>query len=142
MGVSLANIDLGSLVNGASSLVNSIGNQIRGKIPVDMMELAKLEIQMEQVKNTIPTLLSEVDKAQTLINAEDAKSASFWQSGWRPSVAWMCCLALFYNFIAAPIITIYYPALIKLDVGELITLLFGLLGLGTLRTVERIQKNK
>jgi hypothetical protein len=133
-------LDLGSIVNGASSLVNSIGNQIRGKIPVDQMEMAKLEIQMEQVKNTIPTLLAKVDEAQTLINVENAKSGSFWQSGWRPAVAWVCTLALIYNFIAAPLIMIYYPELPKLDVGELITLLFGLLGLGTLRTVEKLKK--
>ncbi len=133
-------IDLGGIVNSASGLVNSIGNQIRGKIPVDQMEMAKLEIQMEQVKNTIPTLLAKVDESQNLINLENAKSASFWQSGWRPTVAWLCVAALFWAFIASPIVMIFYPTLPKLDMGELITLLFGLLGLGTLRTVEKLRK--
>lgn len=133
-------LDLGSIVNGAANLVSSIGNQIRGKIPVDQMELAKLEIQMEQVKNTIPTLLAKVDEAQNLVNLENAKSASFWQSGWRPFVAWVCAAALVWSFIASPIVMIFYPTLPKLDMGELITLLFGLLGLGTLRTVEKLRK--
>jgi hypothetical protein len=133
-------VDLKGIVDGASGLVNSIGNQIRGKVPVDTMELARLEIQMEQVKNAIPTLMAKVDEAQNLVNLENAKSQSFWQSGWRPSVAWLCVVALFYNFIVAPLIMIYFPTLPKLDTGELITLLFGLLGLGTLRTVERLKK--
>lgn len=133
-------IDIKGIVDGASGLVNSIGNQIRGKIPVDQMELAKLEIQMEQVKNAIPTLLAKVDESQNIINLENARSASFWQSGWRPFVAWVCAAALVWSFIASPIVMIFYPTLPKLDMGELITLLFGLLGLGTLRTVEKLKK--
>ena len=136
----LINVDIGGIINGASGLVNSIGNQIRGKIPVDQMELAKLEIQMEQARNVLPAIIAKIDEAQTLINMEDAKSASFWQSGWRPFVAWVCAIALVWSFIASPIVMIFCPALPKLDMGELITLLFGLLGLGTLRTVEKMKK--
>jgi len=140
MGTGLVNLDIGTIVEGAASLVNSIGNQIRGKIPIDQMEMAKLEIQMQQVKNTIPTLLAKVDEAQNIVNVENAKSGSFWQSGWRPASAWICTGALVYNFILAPVITIFYPELPKLDVSELVTLLFGLLGLGTLRTVDKMKK--
>jgi hypothetical protein len=32
------------------------------------------------------------------------------------------------------------PAIVALDTGELTTLLFGMLGIGTLRTVEKIKK--
>ena len=143
----LVNLDIGSIVNGASSLVNSIGNQIRGKIPVDEMELAKLQIQMEQVKNAIPTLLAEVDKAQTVILAEDAKSNSFFRSGWRTMAGWVCVAGMANNYLIMPIIALVLsffmdkvPTLLALDSGELMTLLFGMLGMGALRTAEKLKK--
>ncbi len=147
MGTGIFNVDIGSIVEGASSLVNSIGNQIRGKVPVDLMEMAKLEVQMQEVKNAIPTLLGKVDEAQTLINAEDAKSNRFFQSGWRPFCGWICVSAMGYHYIILPFLVFFLglfmdaiPAFPKLDMGELLTLLFGLLGLGTLRTYEKTKK--
>jgi len=142
----IVNIDIGSIIEGAGSLVNSIGNQIRGKVPVDLMKLAELETKMAEIQNVVPTLLSEVDKAQTLINAEDAKSKSFWQSGWRPAAAWICVGGLFYTYIGMPLLYFLLslfmeavPDAPKLDMAELLTLLFGMLGLGTLRTVDKIK---
>jgi len=147
MGLGLVNVDLGEVVNGAASLINAIGNQIRGKVPVDVMKLAELEVKMAEIQNVVPTLLSEVDKAQSVVNAEDAKSKSFWQSGWRPAAAWVCVTALFYEYLALPFIAFgiglfrdVLPPMPKLDMGELLTLLFGLLGLGTLRTVDKFKK--
>jgi hypothetical protein len=55
-------------------------------------------------------------------------------------VAWVCAAALVWSFIVSPVVMIFYPTLPKLDMGEMITLLFGLLGLGTLRTVEKMKK--
>ena len=147
MGTGLINLDIVSIVNGAAGLVNSIGNQIRGKIPVDQMELAKLEIQMEQVKNTIPTLLAEVDKAQTLILVEDQKSNSFFRSGWRTCAGWVCVAGMANNYLIMPIVAWVLsffmdkvPTLLALDSGELMTLLFGMLGMGALRTAEKLKK--
>lgn len=142
----IVEIDIGDIIEGASSLVNSIGNQIRGKVPVDLMKLAELEVKMKELQNVVPTLLSDVDKAQTIINAEDAKSKSFWQSGWRPAAAWICVGALFYTYIGMPLFyfllslfKVAVPDAPKLDMAELLTLLFGMLGLGTLRTVDKIK---
>jgi len=147
MGSGIVNIDIGDILEGAGSLVDSIGNQIRGKVPVDLMKLAELEVKMKELQNVVPTLLSDVDKAQTIINAEDAKSKSFWQSGWRPASAWTCVTALIYNYLFFPTCTYFFtiftgnaPAIPELDIAELVTLLFGLLGLSTLRTLDK--KNK
>ena len=147
MGAGVFNIDIGSVIDGASKLVDSIGNQVRGKVPVDEMKLVELKTALESVKNVIPTLLSKVDEAQTLINAEDAKSKSFFQSGWRPFCGWICVSAMAYHYIALPFLVFFIglfistlPEMPKLDMGELLTLLFGLLGLGTLRTYEKTKK--
>lgn len=138
--MSVLDINIGGIIDSAASLVNTVGNQIRGKVPVDSVELAKLEIEIGKLTNAKVDILAKIDEAQNLINLENAKSTSFWQSGWRPTVAWLCVAALFWAFIVSPVIMIFYPTLPKLDMGELITMLFGLLGLGTLRTVEKLRK--
>jgi len=145
--MSIVNVDIGTILSGAGDLVNSIGNQIRGKVPVDLVKLAELEVKMKELQNVIPTLLSEVDKAQAGVNSEEAKSTSIFESGWRPTVGWICTFALAYHYILMPFIIFVIglfmtdlPKAPELDIGELLTLLFGLLGLGTLRTVEKFKK--
>lgn len=145
--MSIVNVDIGTILSGAGDLVNSIGNQIRGKVPVDLVKLAELEVKMKELQNVIPTLLSEVDKAQAGVNTEEAKSTSIFKSGWRPTVGWICTFALAYHYILMPFIIFIIglfmtdlPKAPELDIGELLTLLFGLLGLGTLRTVEKFKK--
>jgi hypothetical protein len=47
----IVDINLGELVGGVGNLVNDIGNQIRGNIPVDLTKLAELEAKMAELKN-------------------------------------------------------------------------------------------
>lgn len=83
---------------------------------------------------------------QIEINKIDAASASFFKGGWRPAVGWTCTFGLFYEFILRPLLPwfltiagVQVPPLPPSDMGTLITMLGGLLGLGALRTVERVQ---
>ena len=85
-----------------------------------------------------------IAKGQTDTNAEEAKSSSLFISGWRPWIGWVCGLGLFSQFIVGPFATwtaallghsLQFPAL---DMGTLMTLLVGMLGLGGMRTVEKI----
>ena len=87
--------------------------------------------------------------AQTEILKIDAASDSFFQKGWRPMAAWTCVIV---GFIY-PLVRIVVPWVLKvsgvegvpelpaLDTGEMIAMLTGMLGLGTMRSVER-QKGK
>lgn len=81
---------------------------------------------------------------QMEINKAEAQSGSFFVAGWRPAVGWVCVLGLAYTFIAWPILHWYsnkhgidIPP--QLELGPLITLLGGLLGLGGFRTYEKIK---
>ena len=82
--------------------------------------------------------------AQTDINKAEATSGSMFVAGWRPSVGWVCSAALFFQFIVAPTIqwgmaiadrTVTLPAL---DTGTLIALLMSMLGVGGMRTLEKL----
>lgn len=83
---------------------------------------------------------------QTQINKVEAAHRSVFVAGWRPSIGWVCSAALGYQFIISPLLNyglaVFSPETPippKLDMGDLMTLLTGMLGLGGLRTVEKLQ---
>ena len=86
----------------------------------------------------------EAAMAQVEVNKAEAQHKSIFVAGWRPFVGWVCGLALCYHFILAPLIifgTAYAgidtPELPEFDMGSLMTVLMGMLGLGGLRTFEK-----
>ena len=97
-------------------------------------ELLKLHQQGE-----LALLAQEVAlaKAQTDVNQEEAKSTNWFVSGWRPYIGWICGTGLAYQFLVYPILIAFQPKIVSLDMGTLITLLAGMLGLGTLRSFEK-----
>jgi len=87
-----------------------------------------------------------VVQAQLAVNAEEAKSESIFVSGWRPFVGWVCGASLAWNFVALPLLNfalvaagVHLPPLPALAVDTLMPVLLGMLGLGGLRTFEKIQ---
>lgn len=75
---------------------------------------------------------------QTDINKIEASNPSLLVSGWRPMVGWVCVAGLGYQFLVYPIAHGYMTNIAQLDMGTLLTLLMGMLGLGGLRTLEKI----
>jgi hypothetical protein len=76
-------------------------------------------------------------------NKMEAASPKMFVAGWRPFIGWICGSGLGIQFIVNPIFT-WIAALAKhpvqfpsLDLGTLMTLLFGMLGLGAMRTYEK-----
>ena len=106
---------------------------------------AKLEMLRLQQEGAFKELEMEYKTAadQIAVNAKEAENTSVFVSGWRPAVGWCCCFALGYNFIFMPLFTYIAvwvgnaPAMPTLESGELMTLLFGLLGLGGLRSYDK-----
>lgn len=83
---------------------------------------------------------------QLEVNKAEAQSGDLFRGGWRPAVGWACCAGLVYTFILAPVMPwiaalfgANVPPLPALDMEPLLVLLFGMLGLGGLRTAERIR---
>lgn len=86
----------------------------------------------------------QIALAQAATNTAEASAGAF-RGGWRPFIGWVCGGALALQFVAAPLIEWgaaiaghAMPPIPKLD-GVLFELLFGMLGLGALRTVEKIK---
>lgn len=110
---------------------------------------AKAQMQLDTLKLAQAGEFKEIDSqlqaqlAQVEVNKIEAASPSLLNSGWRPAAGWVCVLGLAVTFLIAPLATwaaalvghpIVFPAL---DMGTLMTLLGGLLGLGSMRMVEK-----
>jgi len=88
----------------------------------------------------------DIKLAQIEVNKEAAKSSSTFVSGGRPFIIWICGFALAMNFLIAPIGTFAaqlagYPTIVfpQADLTLMLPILMGLLGLGGLRTFEKVK---
>lgn len=84
-------------------------------------------------------------QAQTDTNKAEAANASVFVAGWRPFIGWVCGAAFAWTFVVGPMvsyaaklagITVQLPVL---DLSELTPVLLGMLGLGAMRTVEKVK---
>jgi len=83
--------------------------------------------------------------AQADINKAEA-STDLFRGGWRPACGWVCAAGLAYTFLLRPVLPWLaslagadVQAMPEIDTDTLMVLLTGMLGLGGLRTVERIR---
>jgi len=146
MGIGAVNVDLkgilenaGSVFSGFGSLLKDIRTAITGKAPIDPAKLAELEEKSLEIEQLLMN-------AQTAINQIEAASPHLFVSGWRPAIGWICGLALIIQYFVFPIASWVLPIVghseIKLpimDMSALWPLLLGMLGLGTMRSYEKIK---
>jgi len=84
--------------------------------------------------------------AQTETNKIEAANESIFVCGWRPFIGWCCGLALAYHFILQPLLAFVFAAfnhpivLPIFNMDALNTILMGMLGLGGMRTIEKLKK--
>lgn len=132
---------IGDAVSGMVSgiLGSPLLTRLADLIP-DPIERAR---QMAELETQIIDVTNKSDLAQMAINANEAQNDNIFVSGWRPFIGWVCGTAFAYHFIAQPLVlfiasamgdTIAIPTF---DMGTLSEVLFGMLGLGTLRTIDK-----
>lgn len=131
-----------------ASLIPLLGSVLDKVIPnTAEREKVKAEIALKLAENEteLVKLFAAQDQGQIEINKEEAKSNSLFVSGWRPAVGWISAFGCAWAFILKPILdwgvavagsTVVLP---ELQTGELMSLLLGLLGMGTLRTYEKFK---
>ena len=81
----------------------------------------------------------ELALAQIKLNTEEAKG-NWFQSSWRPLVGWKCALSLGINFMVAPICSGFGITIPQADMSVMMPLLLGMLGIGGLRSLDKIKK--
>ncbi len=98
----------------------------------------------EQFEGQILAAMTSIVQGQLSINMKEAEHASIFVAGWRPAIGWICGTGLLWNYVLQPIIMWVgflfgydLSAAPNLDIGELMGLLGGMLGMGGLRTYEK-----
>jgi hypothetical protein len=124
------------LLTGIGTFAKDIRVAITGKDPVKEAEAMQKLLEIEFA----------AQKAQSDINLVEAQNPNLFVSGWRPAVGWVCTAALAWYYVVAPFLTWFLKlfnvqsvTIPQFDTGSLITLLFGLLGIGGLRSYEKIK---
>lgn len=122
----------------AAQPIEAIGNVLDSLFTSDKERLGK------------QALLARIAQAPQLVQVElnkiEATHRSLFVAGWRPFIGWVCGVALAYNFMFRDLImwvlsfgptSFAPPPALQLDV--LTTILYALLGLGGLRTYEKVK---
>ncbi len=121
-----------------------LGGKLIDKLIPDPQAKAQATLQLMQLKASgeLAALTADTDLAK----AQLATSASLFVAGWRPFVGWTCGVGLANDFILRPV-AIYLSSVCHvtdatwpaLDMTSLLPLLLGMLGLGAMRTYEKLQ---
>jgi len=101
---------------------------------------AQLELLKLQQSGELAQITGQLD-----INKIEAANVNLFVSGWRPAIGWVCALALAYQYLLRPLagtaavmLGHTLPPLPGLD-DNLWQLMMGMLGMGGLRTFEKVQ---
>ena len=80
----------------------------------------------------------EIALAQIKVNEADAKG-NWFQSSWRPAIAWVCVLGFLINYLVSPLCAGFGIDIPQADTGTMLPVLMGMLGLDGMRTLERLK---
>jgi hypothetical protein len=119
-----------------------VGSKVLDRVLPDPAQqaAAKLELMKLQQNGELAQITGQME-----INKAEAASSSIFVSGWRPSVGWVCSAGFAVQFVIGPLAEwgaalaghpVKFP---QMDTGTMMPLLLGMLGLGGMRTAEKIQ---
>ena len=102
---------------------------------------AKLEMQLKLLDAANAGALAQLE-----VNKVEAAHQSVFVAGWRPAIGWVCAAALAYSYMLVPLVGFAFAVMGKpmpkwpvLD-GNLWELMFGMLGMGALRSYDKAQE--
>jgi len=123
------------------SALFEIGGKVLDRVLPDPAQqaAAKLELMKLQQNGELAQITGQMD-----INKVEAASSSLFVSGWRPAIGWICGAGFGVQFVIGPLAewgSALYGHPVKfpqMDTGTMMPLLLGMLGLGGLRTAEKL----
>jgi hypothetical protein len=116
--------------------------EVLDRVIPDQAAAAKAKLEMEARLLEAATAQAA---QQTEINKIEASHQSIFVSGWRPYIGWVCGMAIAWAFLLAPMLSWLLPltgvvaAVPPLQTEFLLELVFAMLGLGGLRTFEKLK---
>ncbi len=124
-----------------TALLPALGTLIDRLIPDRAAaEKAKAEMEAELIRASNEAALAQVE-----VNKIEAGHSSVFVAGWRPSIGWVCAAGLAWAFVVAPVaswallvlgVKAELPAI---EFDHLFELVLAMLGIGGLRTFEKLR---
>lgn len=123
--------------------IESIQQTLASMSGGDLVRLKEIDADLQKffAENGIQLQLAQIG-----VNREEAASTNWFVAGWRPAVGWIGAFGLGYAAIAEPFARFvtqvwigYAGAFPQIDTTITMQVLFGLLGLGAYRTVEKVK---
>jgi hypothetical protein len=110
-------------------------------------QMAQLELLKAQQAGQLAEMADALERSrlQADVNKVEAASPDRFVAGWRPFIGWVCGSALAWHYIGRPLAdwliaingAVYtVPAV---DLGDLIVILLGMLGLGAQRSFDKLK---
>ena len=127
---------------GVGAILN-IGSTLIDRLIPDRSQAAAAKAQLLQMQ--VAGDLDQI-KGQIAVDQTEAASQSVFVAGWRPFVGWACGAAFIYAFIVQPmtqaLLVIFHSnfdpnKMPKLDITEMLPVLFAMLGMGALRSWDK-----
>lgn len=126
----------GAVLAGLGTAAKDLREAITGELPAD--KRAEIELKIKEFESSVVLAQSEINKIE-------AQSSNLFIAGWRPFIGWVCGLAFAWQFVGGPFLTFALTSLAAdvkppyLDMADLLPVLLGMLGLGGLRTFEKVK---
>jgi hypothetical protein len=120
---------------------------VASEVIVDKDKRNELQVRLEELRDRANQRDFELAQGQIEVNKEEAKHSSVFVAGWRPAVGWVGVFALAYIFVIMPFMSFIARTIFEYQGGfpvingteQLMLLLFGILGIGGMRTLEKVK---
>lgn len=135
---------LGGIVDAIGKIADDLFTSDKERLDAQI-ELQKVSIEAAKIDTSLATGQMEVNKAE-------ATNASLFVAGWRPAIGWVGAASMLYQFLIYPFlvwgwalmqakgwvpVTMSAPPMLEAE--SLWVILSGMLGIASLRTVEKVK---
>lgn len=128
---------IGDLIDGVKDLVS--------EVVVDKDKRDQINLELRRLEDQAQARLDAQVLGQIEVNKVEAASGSIFVAGWRPAIGWVGAIALLYAFVLQPFIELVARwmgsdvQVPDLMLEQLIPLVMAMLGIGGMRTFEKVK---
>ena len=129
------------MLSALSALIGPVSSILDKVIPdKDLRERLSHEIATMAEKHAQAQVMAQIE-----VNKVEAAHSSVFVSGWRPAIGWICAMGMAGNFLVIPFANMALElsktgvTIPMIALSEMMPVLMGMLGLGAMRTVEKVK---
>lgn len=122
---------LGDLIKPVSDIVS--------EVVTDKDKRAEINYKLQELADAGDARVHDQVLAQIEVNKVEAANGSVFVAGWRPFIGWVSGIGLATQAIILPLVGMIWGLTYELDTTLLLTTLAGMLGIGGMRTYEKVK---